>query len=267
MASGRMEFHARTIMQHANFCFVLPNDVEMEEVFDKRHYEREPMNIILLHGLTGTDSDWLFGGNAQEMAIQYNLNVFMPTTGNSFYLDKGYVGAQYASFIAEELPDYIRTTFGIDMKRENTLIGGLSMGGYGTLHTALAYPDRFKACIALSSAIHLKQIVKEMKSGTGGVVPAELQREIFGAPGKLLHSDKNPEVLYLNLRKAGAEIPRIYLACGTEDALIGANRSFRDFLEKHDADYIYEEGPGKHNWTFWRDYLDRGLHALLSEQK
>ena len=31
MASGRMEFHAQSIMQHANFAYVLPNDVEMEE--------------------------------------------------------------------------------------------------------------------------------------------------------------------------------------------------------------------------------------------
>ena len=29
MASGRMEFHAQSIMQHANFAYVLPNDVEM----------------------------------------------------------------------------------------------------------------------------------------------------------------------------------------------------------------------------------------------
>ena len=85
MASGRMEFHAESIMQHANFCFVLPNDVNMEEVYDLRHYDRPTRSLILLHGLTGTDSDWLFGGVAQEMAIQYNLAVFMPTTGNSVF--------------------------------------------------------------------------------------------------------------------------------------------------------------------------------------
>jgi len=73
MASGRMEFHAESIMQHTNFSFVLPNDVEMGEVFDLRYYERDPMNLILLHGLTGTDTDWLYGGVAQLMAIQYNL--------------------------------------------------------------------------------------------------------------------------------------------------------------------------------------------------
>jgi len=263
MATGRMEFHAKTIMQHTNFCFVFPNDVEMEEVFDKRYYEREPMNLILLHGLTGTDTDWLYGGNAQEMAIQYNVNIFMPTTGNSFYLDKGYLGAQNASFIAEELPEYISNTFGIEFTRENTLIGGLSMGGYGAIHTALAYPEKFSACIALSSALHLERIAEQIRNEEDGITPAKMSRDLFGDPGRLLASDKNPEVQYRKLREAGAEAPRIYMACGTEDDLISANRSFRDFLKASGADFIYEEGPGIHNWTFWRDYLDRGLKALL----
>ena len=125
MASGRMEFHSQSIMLHTNFSFILPNDVEMDEVRDKRHYDREPMNLILLHGLTGTDTDWLYGSMAQWMAIQYNLNIFMPTTGNSFYLDKGYKGANYREFITEELPVYISRTFGIKMTRENSMIGGL----------------------------------------------------------------------------------------------------------------------------------------------
>ena len=265
MASGRMEFHARSIMQHANFCFVLPNDVEMEEVFDKRHYDRDPMNLILLHGLTGTDTDWLYGGNAQEMAIQYNLNVFMPTTGNSFYLNKGYRGAEYASFIAEELPEYIEKSFGIELKRENTIIGGLSMGGYGAIHTALAYPDRFQSCIALSSALHINEMAEQMMADEDDIIPAKMRTDVFGAAEELLQTDKNPKVQYKKLTEDGIEIPKIYIACGTEDSLINANREFRDFLEKNNADYIYEEGPGKHNWTFWRDYLDRGLSALIGE--
>ncbi len=59
MASGRMEFHAQTIMQHASFSFVLPNDVEMAEVRGPRHYEYPTKTLILLHGLTGADTDWL----------------------------------------------------------------------------------------------------------------------------------------------------------------------------------------------------------------
>ena len=110
MASGRI--HAQTIMQHANFSFVLPNDVEMAEVREPRHYDRPTRALILLHGLTGTDTDWLYGGVAQNMAIQYNLAVFMPTAGNNFYLDRGYPGGNWGSFVGEEFPDYIRRVFG-----------------------------------------------------------------------------------------------------------------------------------------------------------
>ena len=123
MASGRMEFHAQSIMQHANFAYVLPNDVEMAEVRDPRHYERPTKSLILLHGLTGTDTDWLFGGVAQEMAIQYNLAVFMPTAGNFFYLDRGYRGGNWGTFVGEEFPDYVQKVFGFCRRREDTFIG------------------------------------------------------------------------------------------------------------------------------------------------
>ena len=260
MASGRMELPSQSIMLHTNFSFILPNDVEMEEVLDKRHYDRDPMNLILLHGLTGTDTDWLYGSMAQWAAIQYNLNIFMPTTGNSFYLDKGYMGANYREFITEELPGYIGKTFGIEMTRENSMIGGLSMGGYGSLCAALSHPEKFRACIALSSAL----ITDGIAAGSlDGVVPPQMIADIFGDPEKLTNSDKNPEYLYKKLKKEGRTIPKIYFACGTEDSLIGANRKLRDFLSSESADFVFEEGPGRHDWAFWNEYLDRGIRAVL----
>ncbi len=262
MASGRMEFHANTIMQHANFAFVLANDVWMDDVRDLRHYEREPYNLILLHGLTGTDTDWLYGGLAQEMASQFNLNIFMPTVGNTFYLDKGYPGANWGEYVGSELPDYLNRTFRINMKRENTLIGGLSMGGYGALHTALAYPETFGACIALSSALVIHEYANETFEKPG-VMPREMITDIFGDQKEVEASDKNPEVQYLRLKDAGTPIPKIYLACGTEDSLIGHNREFAAFLKQHNADFCYEEGPGVHNWAFWNRYLEKGLDRLL----
>ena len=262
MASGRMEFHAESIMQHANFAFVIANDVNMEEVKDLRHYERERHNLFLLHGLTGTDTDWLYGGLAQEMAIQYNLNVFMPTTGNSFYVDKGYPGANWNEYIGKELPEYIAKTFNVEFTRENTIIGGLSMGGYGALHTAFAYPERFGACIALSSALIIHEYAA-IAAHDRGVVPREMMADIFGDPSKVEASDLNPETQFLKLKKAGVKIPRVYLACGTEDALIGHNRAFAEFLTAHGADLIFDEGSGAHNWRFWNKYLDTGLDKLL----
>lgn len=260
MASGRMEFHAQTIMQHASFSFVLPNDVEMAEVREPRHYERPTKTLILLHGLTGTDTDWLYGGVAQDMAIQYNLAVFMPAAGNHFYLDHGYPGGDWGRFAGEEFPDYIRKVFGCCDRREDTLIGGLSMGGYGALHTALAYPERFSGCIALSAALRIRAIAEGKQDG---VMPKAMFRDIFGDPEGLLTSDRNPEWQYRRLK--GKQAPAIYMAIGTEDSLYSCNQEFRRFLEQQKADFCYEEGPGGHFWSFWNAYLPRGLDWLLDK--
>ena len=262
MATGRMEFHADSIMQHTNFSFVLPNDFVMEEILDPHHYDRPAKSLILLHGLTGTDTDWLYGGMAQELSKQYNLAVFMPAVGNTFYLDRGYPGANYATFVGEELPAYIREVFGYCESRENTMIAGLSMGGYGAIHTALAFSDTFSACIALSSALVIHEIADTGKRHNS-VMPVEMTLDVFGDPRVLLESDRNPEVQYRTLKESGKEIPGIYLAIGTEDSLYGANQTFRYYLANEQADFCYEEGPGKHDWFFWNRYLPRGVEWAL----
>ncbi len=264
MASGRMEFHANTIMQHTNFSFVIPNDFEMAEIRNPKHYERPTRSLILLHGLTGTDTDWLYGGVAQEMAKQYNLAVFMPTTGNSFYLDRGYAGGNFASFVGEEFPEYIRSTFGFCKAREDTVIAGLSMGGFGAIHTALQFPESFSACVALSSGLVIHEIADTGKR-KDSVMPEAMVRDVFGDPETLTESDKNPEVLYRRLKAAGKGIPAIYLAVGKEDSLYGANQDFRNFLEQEEADFFYEDGPGAHDWYFWNEYLPRGLEWALNQ--
>lgn len=276
-----MEFHAESIMQHANFAYVLPYDMPMEEVKEPKYYEREPKSLILLHGLTGTDTDWLFGGVAQIMAMQYNLAIFMPTTGNSFYLDKGYTGANYATYVGEELPDFIHKVFGFCESRENTLVGGLSMGGYGALHTAFTYPEKFSGCIGLSSAVVIKSAVERFRregflddapadqnpdpseDPVGDVLPLPMLLDIFGDPKKLEGSDKDLEALFKKLKASGADIPKLYMAIGTDDSLLEANRDFVRFLKKEGADITYEEGPGIHDWIFWNEYIDRGLKNLL----
>lgn len=264
MATGRMEFYSQSLMQHTYFSFVLVSDVQMDWVEDPSYYERDPLNLILLHGLTGTDTDWLYGGGVQQLAIQYNLNVFMPTTGNSFYLDHGYPGRDHCTFVGKELPEYLEKTFGLQMSRENTMIGGLSMGGYGAIHTAFTFPERFSACIALSSAIHVEQIADAMRNGVEDVMPLGMAKIVFGDPDQILSSQIDPRVQYRDLKQSGRPIPRFYLACGTEDDLLAANRSFADFLRTEGADLHYEEAPGGHDWSFWSAYMDRGMKYILS---
>ena len=61
-------------------------------------------------------------------------------------------------------------------------------------------------------------------------------------------------------------VAAIYLAIGTEDPLYDSNQRFRNFLKEQNADFRYEEGPGGHFWSFWNEYLPRGLSWLLADE-
>ena len=157
---------------------------------------------------------------------------------------------------------YIRDTFGYCLNRENTMIAGLSMGGFGAIHTALQFPETFSACIALSSALVIQEVA-ELGKRRNSIMPEAMVRDVFGDPEKLLESDYNPEVLYRKGKAAGKELPKIYMAIGREDSLYGVNQDFRRFLETEGADFFYEDGHGMHTWDFWNEYLPRGLEWAL----
>ena len=93
----------------------------------------------------------------------------------------------------------------------------------------------------------------------------KMAQEIFGSADQLVSSDINPKVQYQKLKESGRDIPFMYLACGTEDELCDANRAFADYLIAERADCHYEEGPGRHDWFFWNEYIDRGLRYILSD--
>ena len=95
------------------------------------------------------------------------------------------------------------------------------------------------------------------------VMSEAMVRDVFGDPATILDSDRNPEYLYRKLKAEGREIPKIYMAIGTEDSLYVVNQDFRQFLENENADFFYEDGPGAHTCDFWNEYLPRGLEWAL----
>ena len=146
-------------------------------------------------------------------------------------------------------------------------IGGLSMGGFGALHTGLKYPETFGGIMALSSALiiyHLKDMKPDMKDPV--MANYEYYVNAFGDLQKAERSDHNPEVLFKRNKKNGIKNPKIYMACGTEDFLLEPNHMLRDFLKKQKADFLYEEGPGIHDWNFWTPHAYTGIEYLLNHK-
>ena len=187
------------------------------------------------------------------------MAVIMPAGENSFYVDGPSPGRDYGEFIGRELVELTRSIFPLSDKREDTFIGGLSMGGYGAMRNGLKYSSTFSAIISLSGALHTDALaVTESESGFPLGRKSYLE-SCFGPLGELLGSDMDPRALVTRLKKESSPIPRIYMACGTEDKLIEANRELSEFLTKEGLELSYEEAPGGHSWDFWDTYIKRAL--------
>ena len=247
MAYFRIEYYSKALRRETSFEVLIPNDPR-----EGQPLPAEPMRtLFLLHGYTGKAGNYV----PFELPYQYGFAIVMPSAENSFYLNGLSTGHAFQTLVGEELVDYVRRTFRLALRPEDTCIAGLSMGGFGALHTGLAYPHTFSKIGAMSSAL-IQHEVAGMKPGGGNdVANYEYYRECFGEPYELLESDNNPETLIRKLKAAGEKIPEIYMACGTEDFLIENNREMHRFLEAEGVPHEYHEAPGVHDMVFWTEHI------------
>ena len=219
--------------------------------------EKKFKTLYLLHGYFGNCTDWLSGTRIQRWAEERDLAVVMPSGDNAFYVDRPDTYNCYGQFIGEELVEVTRRMFPLSRKREDTFIGGLSMGGFGAMRNGLKYHDTFGAIISFSGVL---QIFEALEANSNPIGLPFLEG-IFGDLQKAAKSDNNPSILAKAL--AGKKnLPKVYISCGTEDSLLPHSRGFRDLLEKSGFQVTYEESPGDHNWDFWDTYIKKVLDWL-----
>lgn len=266
MAIFEGSYFSDALRRGASFSVYLPNDIGPEG--HTKYFDRPAKVLFLLHGYTGTRADWIKDTSILSLAARYNLAVVCPSGENSFYLDGEETGRQYQTYVGQELVEYVRKTFGLSSRREDTFIGGISMGGFGAVHTGLAYPETFSKIISLSAAliVHKVAAMKPDDPNLDGIANYAYYRLMFGEPGKLLESRNNPEVLVRELMEKGSPLPALYLAIGTEDFLYEDNQIFRRFLESQNFPFTYREGPGVHDYNFWNPQIDSSLRWLMDEE-
>ena len=258
MALSQVNFFAKTLKRVVTFNALVP--VDTFEIPGQEKVDKGPMKALyLLHGYSGNYSDWVCGSKIQELSLKYNIAVFMPSGENSFYLDDVDKGELFGEYVGNELLEFTRKMFPLSNKREDTFIGGLSMGGYGAIRNGLKYNGNFSRIIALSSALITHNIAGIPTDFKDPVADYKYYRRVFGDLNELLGSDKDPEALIVNLKKKNAFIPQIYMACGTEDFLLNENHKYRDFLVSENIDLTYLESAGIHDWTFWNEHIEKAI--------
>ena len=254
MAILQVNFLSRALFRTVPAYVVLPTDrIPAEE-------DKPFKTLYLLHGLLGNYTDWVHNTQIQRLAEDRRLAVVMPSGDNSFYVDNPV--SKNGEFIGRELVELTRRMFPLSHKREDTFIAGLSMGGFGALRNGLCYPETFGYIAGLSSAVHLFETPLDAPGRNMGSEDAS-----FGVMTEAMKTDKNPRVALQKLLAArekdpSVPLPKIYLACGTEDGLLEANRQLRDFFLANGQPVTYCEAPGRHDWAFWQDQIGRVLDWL-----
>ena len=251
MATFKIDYFSNALHRMASFEMWIPNDVRTDLPENQNPYTQRPMKtLFVLHGYTGKAENWI----PAELQQKYNFAVVSLNAENSFYLDGLSTGHAFETLVAEELIDYIRRTFGLAMRPEDTFITGLSMGGFGALHTGLAHPDVFGKVGAMSSALIVHGIAHMKPGEDNGMANYYYYHECFGDLETVEERDCNPEVLVKKLKAEGKAFPEIYLCCGTEDFLITPNREMHQFLLDEGVPHEYHESPGQHDMVFWQEY-------------
>jgi enterochelin esterase-like enzyme len=125
------------------------------------------------------------------------------------------------ALITEVIPQ-VEKTYRVTADREHRALAGLSMGGAESLYVGLNHLDEF-AWVGSFSA-----------GGLGDNYATEFARLDSGA---------------------NAQLHLLWIACGTDDRLIGPNRKFREWLTSKGIQHTDIETPGMHTWMVWRRNL------------
>lgn len=268
MAIFEVRFMAETLGRTVPITVILPTDKVYMGDEEKREEGKTFKTLYLLHGILGDHMDWICGTRIQRWAEEKNLCVVMPSGENMFYIDQPWAGNNYGEYIGRELVEFTRKSFPLSRMREDTYIGGLSMGGYGAIRNGLKYYDTFGAVIALSSALIVDETLPV--ENPKPVFPSDRQewkQSVFGADlNAALKGDKNPKNLVKSLIEENRQIPQIYMACGEDDFLLEKNQQFVNFLKGLNVSVRFETGKGGHEWNFWNLYIRRALDWLPLEE-
>ncbi|MBQ9210573.1 MAG: acetylesterase [Clostridia bacterium] len=259
MAFLQVDYKSKQLGRKAHFNVFLPMDV------DPAKTGAPFRTLYLLHGIYGNSTSWVTSSCIQRYADDRNLCVVMPDGENGFYLDHPDYMNNFSRWIGEELVEATRAMLPLSPQREDTWIGGFSMGGYGALRTGLKYADTFGGIIAFSSALLLESL--QNRTGTAGPMNEPYARAMFGDLDHLVGTDLDPLQLARERVQSGKDFPRLYLSCGEQDFLLADNEKFHQALMDLGVEHTWRTTPGGHTWDFWEQEIRHVVLEWMPEER
>lgn len=201
---AHVEFQSAALGRQVSYSVILPEAGE------------PPFAVLYqLHGFSDDQHAWIQRGNLIRHSSAHPLLIVLPAGENSWWM-----GA-FERFVVEDLAANVARNFRV--RAGKAAIGGLSMGGFGALRLALAYPERYASAWAHSTRLY------------------------------------DPELLALIARADAATMPAIGFDCGRDDHLIADSRALHAAFDARALPHAYAEHDGAHTWDYWDAHVPAAL--------
>jgi enterochelin esterase-like enzyme len=193
--------------------------------------------LYLLHGIGGTEKEWLNGGHPQvildNLYAEGKLKpmlVVMPNgralkddraIGNIYDKEKVAGFANFEKDLLTDLIPYIEKNYPALTNRESRALAGLSMGGGQSLNFGLGNLDKFAWVGGFSSAPNTKL----------------------------------PEQLVPDPARAKQQLKLLWISCGDADGLVTISQRTHQYLYERGVPHVYYLEAGGHDFKVWKNGL------------
>jgi len=250
------ELKSRILGDTVRYCVLLPPSYDSAP---PKHY---PV-LYFLHGLGG-DERTLFktgGWNLiEDLREQHKIGDFLivtPEGRTTFYVNSADGKVRFSDFFLQEFMPYIEGKYRIRRERSARAITGISMGGYGALRFAFAYPKMFSAVSAQSAAL-ITDSPQELNAALRAGTPrAKLLGSVFGNPIDVRHWNENDPFFLAKKNKNALASLAIYFNCGRDDDYdfeVGATALDKQLQEEH-IKHEFHIYPGNHSASYFGAHI------------
>jgi enterochelin esterase-like enzyme len=258
----RLKLFSATLGADWDYVIYLPDGYETSGL-------RYPA-MYLLHGNGGAASDYVEKADLQKTADLLIAErdmppaiIVTPAAGASWYINRHPL--QMENAILEEFIPHVETHFRVLDDRKARVMGGVSMGGYGTLRFVLKRPDLFSAAALMSPAAYADSPNAQSAAMRNDAFTRLLPNGQRAFDREAWARESYPMLIDDFLKR---KLPvRFYIDSGDSDEFEIYDHALRlyRFLRLHKQTARFGLAEGAHDWPTWSRNLKEALRYAFEQ--
>jgi enterochelin esterase-like enzyme len=229
--------------------------------------------VYLLHGLGDDESSWLEYGRISQIADeaigakQIVPMIFVMPQGFRNYYVNDYAGTfLYEDMFIKELVPFIDKQYRTIPDSDHRAVLGCSMGGFGALVLPMKHPDVFSVSVPLSISVrtdaqYMVEDASEWNDQWG---------RLFGGVGTIgkdritkYYQQYSPFHVFPKMEAKQWKHLKLFIDIGDDEyTLCRSNEELHILLRDLQVPHEFRVREGGHEFSYWRDALQNGLHFI-----